>query len=48
MLTSGGYRGLKADRPEAINASMAGMGAANRKYSDIVKNMQEPFEEGSA
>ena len=47
MLPSGGYRGLKADRPEAINASMAGMGSANRKYLDIVKNLQGPFEEGS-
>ena len=46
-MPSASGRGGKFYRQEAIDSSMAGMGSANRKYGDIVKNMQEPFEEGS-
>ena len=40
-----GGRGGNFYRKQAIDVHMASMGAANRKHMDIVKKLQEPFEE---
>ncbi len=46
-MPSASGRGGKFYRQQAIDSSMAGMGSANRKFSDIIKNLKEPFEKGS-
>ena len=46
-MPSASGRGGRFYRQQAIDSSIAGIGSANRKYLDILKNLRGPFEEGS-